>query len=102
MSDSAITKILNWLKAGYPEGIPPRDFPPVLGVLHRQLTDEEIVAIADQLAYDSASRGGEAVTADDIRQMVREHAFQKATPEDLQRVSGMLAVGGWPLASDLS
>ena len=34
--------------------------------------------------------------------MVREHAFQAATPDDMRRVSAVLAQGGWPLASDLA
>jgi hypothetical protein len=42
------------------------------------------------------------VTAEDIRAMVRDHAFQPATPEDLRRVSAALALGGWPLASEPS
>lgn len=101
MSESPVAKVLNWLKAGYPEGIPQRDFPSVLMVLHRNLTDGEIESIADDLALDSVSNGSEPVTAENIRTMVRGHAFQTATPEDMLRVSAVLARGGWPLASDL-
>ncbi|MCW2527166.1 MAG: hypothetical protein JWM76_2026 [Pseudonocardiales bacterium] len=101
MSESPVTKVLNWLKAGYPEGIPKRDFPSVLMVLHRNLTDAEIESIADNLALESISNDSEPVTAGHIRAMVRGHAFQTATPEDLRRVSAVLAQGGWPLATDL-
>ncbi|MBO0843076.1 MAG: DUF3349 domain-containing protein [Nocardioides sp.] len=99
---SALGKILGWLKAGYPEGIPARDYPPVLGVLRRNLTDADIEQIADELALQSVSLGEEPVSGDQIREMVRTTAFQKATDEDLARVSAHLAAGGWPLASDLS
>jgi hypothetical protein len=102
MSESPVAKILNWLKAGYPEGIPQHDFPSVLMVLRRNLNDGEIVSIADDLALESVSNGSEPVTAENIRQMIREHAFQSATPEDLLRVSAVLARGGWPLASELA
>ena len=104
MSDAfgPIGKILDWLKAGYPDGIPPNDYPPVLGVLRRHLSDEEIIQIADELALDSVSRGVEAVTADDVRDMVRQHAFQSASEADLRRVSAQLAAAGWPLADDLA
>jgi hypothetical protein len=101
MSDSPVAKILNWLRAGYPEGIPPHDFPSVLMVLRRNLTDVEIESIADDLALESVSNDSEPVTAERIRAMVREHAFQSATPDDLLRVSAVLARGGWPLASEL-
>lgn len=102
MTDSPVAKVLNWLKAGYPDGIPPHDFPSVLMVLHRNLTDTDIESIADDLALESISNGSEPVTADHIRAMIREHAFQTATPEDLLRVSAALAHGGWPLANDLT
>ncbi|MFT4080949.1 MAG: DUF3349 domain-containing protein [Nocardioides sp.] len=99
---STVSRILGWLKAGYPDGIPPNDYPPVLGVLRRNLTETDIEAIADDLALHSVSAGDVPVTADDIRAMVREHIFQSATGEDLARVSAHLAAGGWPLAADLA
>ena len=102
MSDSPVAKVLNWLKAGYPEGIPQGDIPSVLMVLHRNLNDSDIESIADDLALESVSNGSQPVTADHIRAMVREHAFQTATPDDLLRVSAVLARGGWPLATDLA
>jgi len=102
VSDSPISKILNWLNAGYPEGIPQRDFPSVLLVLHQNLSDEDIESIADDLALQSVSNGAEPVTADQIRTMVHEHAFQSATEEDVLRVSAALAHGGWPLGNDLA
>ena len=102
MSESPVAKVLNWLRAGYPEGIPQRDFPSVLMVLRRNLTDSEIEAIADDLALQSISNDSQPVTADDIRAMIKGHALQTATPDDLLRVSAALARGGWPLASDLA
>jgi hypothetical protein len=92
------TRILDWLKAGYPEGIPANDYPPVLGVLSRVLTEDDIEQIADQLAMQSVSNGVEPITPEAVRAMVRDHAFQSATPDDVRRVSAMLAAGGWPLA----
>ncbi len=102
MSESPIAKVLSWLKAGYPQGIPPHDFPSVLMVLRRNLTDVEIESIADNLALESISNGSQPVTADQVRAMIRDQAFQSATTADLLRVSAVLARGGWPLASDLA
>ena len=101
MGESPISKILNWLVAGYPEGIPKNDFPSVLLVLRRNLTDAEIESIADDLALQSVSNDSEPVTAEHIREMVSGHAFQTASPDDLRRVSALLASGGWPLATEL-
>jgi hypothetical protein len=102
MSESPIAKMLNWLRAGYPEGIPASDFPSVLLVLHRNLGDVDIESIADDLALQSVSNDSAPVTADHIREMVREHAFQSASEEDIRRVSAELARGGWPLAAELA
>jgi hypothetical protein len=102
MSESPVAKVLKWLRAGYPEGIPQHDFPSVLMVLRRNLTDDEIAAIADDLALQSISNDSRPVTADDIRAMIKGHVFQTASPDDLLRVSAALARGGWPLASDLA
>jgi len=92
-------RILDWLRAGYPTGIPKTDYVPILEVLHRNLTEEEIEVFADQLAEQA---DGEPISADDIRAMVREHAFENCSNEDLIRVSARLAAGGWPLASDVA
>ena len=101
MSESPAAKILNWLKAGYPQGIPAGDFPSVLLVLRRNLTDADIESIADDLVLESVSNDSRPVTAEHIHATIREHALQSATPEDMLRVSAVLARGGWPLANDL-
>jgi hypothetical protein len=102
MTESPISKMLVWLRAGYPEGIPQGDFPSVLLVLQRNLSDGDIETIADDLALQSVSNGSAPVSAEQIREMVRDHTFQAATEEDLRRVSAVLAQGGWPLASGVS
>jgi hypothetical protein len=102
MSESPVAKILNWLKAGYPQGIPQHDFPSVLMVLRRNLTDAEIESIADELALESISNDSEPVSSENIRAMVRDRAFQAASAEDLLRVSAVLARGGWPLTRELA
>ena len=93
-------RILDWLRAGYPEGIDPRDFPAVLGVLRRTLAEHEIDEIAGDLAVEAA-KTGEPIAAEDIHEMVRQRAFQDASAEDLFRVSARLAAGGWPLSTKL-
>lgn len=97
-----VGRILAWLKAGYPDGIPRGDYPPVLAVMRRRLSEEELVAIADQLAMESISAGDVPTTADDIRAMVREHAYQRCSSDDLVRVSALLARGGGRLDPDLA
>jgi hypothetical protein len=92
---SLAQSVLNWLRAGYPEGIPPQDFPTVLGVLQRRLTPEEIHSIADDLVAQSTQR---PISRDDIEQMIKNTVLQPASDMDVARVSARLAAGGWPLA----
>ena len=62
------TRILDWLRAGYPDGIPPTDYLAVVGVLRRRLSDPEIDQIADQLAAQAAA-DVDPLTPEQIREM---------------------------------
>jgi Protein of unknown function (DUF3349) len=44
-----LTRIVAFLRAGYPEGVPARDYIPLLALLRRRLTDDEVVAVAAEL-----------------------------------------------------
>jgi hypothetical protein len=89
--------VLDWLRAGYPEGIPPQDYAPILGVLQRRLTSEEIRTISEGLA-DQAMRAEDPITRTDIEALIEDTVFQRALDSDVVRVSARLAAGGWPLA----
>ena len=84
---------MGWLRAGYPDGVPQQDYVALLGILHRQLTDEEIVEIAQTLA--DASEGDVEAR---IRLAIKQRTLQPATDDDVARVSARLATAGWPLA----
>jgi len=89
--------VLDWLRAGYPEGIPPQDYAPILGVLRRRLTSDEIRAIADGLAAQSLE-SVDPISRDDIEAMIEQTVYQRASDADVERVTERLAAGGWPLA----
>lgn len=90
-----LSRVLGWLRAGYPEGVPQGDYVALLGILQRRLTAEEVEEIAGALA--EAATPGEPVTAEDIREMIRSDVLLDASDEDVARVSARLAAGGWPL-----
>ena len=89
--------VLDWLRAGYPEGIPPQDYAPILGVLRRRLTSDEIRAIADGLAAQSLE-SVDPISRDDIEAMIEQTVYQRASDADVERFTERLAAGGWPLA----
>ncbi len=49
---SRIERIVNWLKGGYPQGIPEADFVPLLAVLRRRLGHEEIDQLAERIVRE--------------------------------------------------
>ena len=51
-----LAKIVSWLRAGYPDGVPERDYIPVFALLGSQLTDDEVTLIADERAPVSCAR----------------------------------------------
>lgn len=42
--------VIDWLAAGYPAGIPPKDYVPVLALLRRRLTEDEVRQVAAEVA----------------------------------------------------
>ena len=90
---SVISAIIGWLRAGYPEGVPDVDYIPLFALLGSQLTDEEVHAIADELATVSKPESAEA-----IRRAITEVAHIKPRDSAVARVRARLAAGGWPLA----
>ena len=99
MSDSRsnfLTRSVEWLRAGYPTGVPRQDYIALLGVLRRKLSEEEIRQIAKALAEQSLL-SDDPISSDDIEKMISDSMLQEATPADVARVSAHLAAGGWPL-----
>lgn len=96
MAESVISKVVAWLTAGYPQGVPDQDMLPLLEVLRRRLTPEEVDDVAQRLADAHVV----PVTADHIHEMVLAVVREQPSDEDVNRVATHLALGGWPLASE--
>jgi hypothetical protein len=90
-----LVRAVEWLRAGYPAGVPRQDYVVLLGLLRRKLTDTEVRQIARGLA---SQNGSDPITTSDIEQLVNDSVLQVASEEDVARVSARLAAGGWPLA----
>ena len=86
-----LTSIVNWLRAGYPDGIPPTDYFPVLALLSRRLSNDEVQAVTREFKH---SAGFDDV---DIGVLITRLTDQLPSPEDIERVRVRLAAKGWPL-----
>ncbi len=86
-----LARIVAWITAGYPEGVPGPDRVPLFALLKRRLSDDEVKAVAKELKdlgeFDSA----------DIGVQILQITDELPTPEDVERVRARLATKGWPL-----
>ena len=82
--------IVNWIRAGYPEGIPPTDTFPVLAFLTRRLSNDEVKAVAHELMqrgdFDNV----------DIGVLITRLTDDLPSEDDVERVRERLATKGWP------
>jgi hypothetical protein len=85
-----LSSIVSWIRAGYPEGIPPTDTFPVLAFLTRRLGNDEVKAVAHELMqrgdFDNV----------DIGVLITQITDELPSTEDVERVRARLAANGWP------
>ena len=55
---TVLDNVLSWLHEGYPEGVPPKDYFPLLALLKRSLTEEEVVKAAQTVLKGTDCRHG--------------------------------------------
>ena len=97
---SLVHSILDWLRAGYPEGVPGPDRVPLLALLRATpLTEDQIKEVVRHITADgsTALADGEIGT-DEIAAFIKDVSHHDAGPENVQRVAAKLAAAGWPLA----
>ncbi|WP_322748817.1 MULTISPECIES: DUF3349 domain-containing protein [unclassified Frankia] len=91
-----LQRIIDWVRQGYPEGLPKHDYIALFAVLGRQLSTADLERVADELALS-----GQLATADDPHEVVRQ-AVSAATngPVDeaaVARVEERLRAAGWDI-----
>ena len=95
-SQGVLDNVLGWLHRGYPDGVPPKDYFPLLALLKRSLTEAQVVRAAQTVLRRNDS---DTVTEDEIRDAVHQVIEKEPNPEELHQVASRLASVGWPLAS---
>ena len=97
---SLLSSILNWLRAGYPEGVPGPDRVPLLALLRcTPLTEDQIKEVVRNITADGSTAlvDGE-IAEDEIEGFISDVTHHDAGPENVKRVAAKLAAAGWPLA----
>jgi hypothetical protein len=91
-----VQRVLRWLRAGYPDGVPQRDYVALLGILRRNLTDTELGQVVGQLASE-ADAGEQLLTRHVVERRIADVVKGPVEADDVGRVSARLAAAGWPL-----
>jgi hypothetical protein len=87
---SLIASVVQFLRTGYPEGVPEHDYLPLFALLARKLTSEEVVQVADELAAH-----GDPTSANAVRQAIADLIHEQPLEADIARVSARLVAAGW-------
>ncbi|QBJ95685.1 DUF3349 domain-containing protein [Rhodococcus sp. ABRD24] len=97
---STLRSVLDWLRAGYPEGVPAKDHFALLAVLGRRLTDEEISQVVELSIETAHEHPDRHVDYDALKSIIAGVIHEEPTAEDLERVTERLVAGGWPVIAD--
>jgi hypothetical protein len=97
---SLVHSILDWLRAGYPDGVPGPDRVPLLALLRATpLTEDQIKEVVRNITADgSAAMADGQIDDDEIAAFIKDVSHHDAGPENVQRIASKLAAAGWPLA----
>lgn len=90
-----VDNVVGWLHEGYPQGVPPKDYFPLLALLLRSLSEEEVVRAARTVLRNADA--DTPVTEDQIRSAIRDVTAHEPNVEELRQVAARLASVGWPL-----
>jgi len=90
---SPLARIVNWLREGYPGGVPEHDYLPLLALLERRLTRSEVKKVAKALRRADVSPAG----PEDIAAAITSYTHAEPSENDLRRVRDQLAKKGWPV-----
>jgi hypothetical protein len=84
-----------FVRAGYPQGVPETDYVPLLALLRRRLSDDEVAAVA----RDLAAHGALNIDIADIGVAITRITDELPSADDLERVQRRLEAIGWPVDS---
>jgi hypothetical protein len=92
-----LNRVLGFLRAGYPDGVPRGDYVPLVALLRRRLTDDEVIALATELI----AAGEIPVDGLDVRVAITKLTDEMPSPQDTERVERRLVAAGWPVTDPL-
>lgn len=89
-----VEKIVSFLRPGHLPGVAPTDTFPLLALLRRRLSNDEV----GQIVTGLVERGDIPVDATDIRVIITQFTNQLPSPDEVERVAQRLGRRGWPVS----
>jgi hypothetical protein len=74
--------------------VPDGDYIPLVALLRRRLSDDEVIAVATELILT----GGAPVQGTDVRVAITKLTHELPSADDTERVKRRLAVAGWSVS----
>ncbi|WP_216894073.1 DUF3349 domain-containing protein [Nocardia alni] len=91
-----LTKIVEWLREGYPHGVPEHDYIPLLALLTRRLGHGEVIQVIESLIEHGALPADRVDVGVAITKLTHEMPLES----DMERVRRHLVANGWPIDDD--
>ncbi|WIM85794.1 DUF3349 domain-containing protein [Candidatus Mycobacterium wuenschmannii] len=88
-----LARIVAYLRAGYPDGVPSNDYVPLLALLRRRLSDDEVLEVATELMATAPT----PIEGADVRVAITKLIDDLPSSEDTERVERRLVAAGWPV-----
>lgn len=88
-----LARIVRFLRAGYPHGVPQTDYIPLLALLPRRLSHEEVETVALELAAQRPM----PIEVPDIGVAITKITHEMPSQSDIDRVKARLETTGWPI-----
>ena len=91
-------RVLNWLRQGYPSGIPNQDTFALFFVLERELTEADLRELAELIIAegDATTLRAKPITREAIARLIEHVHNQPPEEEDITRIQHMLNEQGFP------
>ncbi|HEV2638098.1 MAG TPA: DUF3349 domain-containing protein [Actinocrinis sp.] len=89
--------IVDFVRKGYPQGVPQQDYLPLFALLSRRLSDEEINELARELASSTFDAQISATVSLAIERLTNE----PPSAEEVERVLGHLRAAGWDVQQEV-
>lgn len=93
-----LVRVVNWLREGYPNGVPSGDYVPLVALLRRQLSDDEVKSVSRQLIHSGqvTDDGPEPITSIDAGVLITKVTDELPFEADVARIRKHLEEKGWP------